>query len=426
MKTQRFLTLLIGFWLFLMALPSVAADNNKQLGQTLCKACRYAEAVPYLEKSVAANRRSGALWYLAIARQHLYDFEGAIECIETYRSVLHSEEWLDRADSLLEVCRIGQRAFEHTLDVVVIDSMLVPKDRFFEYYHLGEESGRIISSEEGLMFENPGGDHRIFGNGSGFVEQHRFQDQWDEPHPLQGVGSEDFRIIDPFLMADGVTLYFASDSLPSIGGLDIYRTSYDDEAGSYYQPERLGMPFNSPFDDYMMAFDETNQVGWWATERHAVPDSVMIYLFLMNAEETSVDEPTVSRARIDCIAETWKEKDGYASLLEAMRNAPATVDETPQLHIIVGDGIVYTREEQFRSSEALQNYKKSVKLEHQIAEIEASLDASRKSYRKASATMKKSLSANILQYETLLLNLNRERDAAVLRYRSLENGIKAN
>ena len=31
----------------------------------------------------------------------------------------------------------------------------------------------------------------------------------------------------PLLMTDGVTLYFASDRPGGLGGLDIYRTTYD-------------------------------------------------------------------------------------------------------------------------------------------------------------------------------------------------------
>lgn len=398
-----------------------AAEDYKQRGKELCLEGRYAEALKYLEKAVAQNRRSGALWYLAIARQHLYDFDGAIDAIEAYLPNLHSEEWLGRADSLLAECKIGQRAFEHTLDVVVIDSMLVPRQNFFEFYHLGEESGRILPSKDGLLFENQSGNHRIFPYEAGFGECHKFQDQWDEIRPLKGIGSSAFQVLDPFLLTDGETLFFACDSTPGMGGLDIYRTTFDAEEGKFYQPERMGMPFNSPFDDYMMAVDETHKVGWWATERNAVPDSVMIYLFLFDDEEKTLDEPTISRARIDCLSETWEDAAGYADLLEQIYHPQVSIPLEDKLHIIIAEGVIYDSVDQFRSQDAREAFVLSEKTVRQIEETTAKLNAMRLSYSKSNETQRTALASQILECEDRLLSLKQFNIQLENRYRALEN-----
>jgi hypothetical protein len=333
---------------------------------------------------------------------------------------LSSAEWLNRADSLMTVLQIGQRAFDHCQDVVIIDSLLASKDDFFTYYRLGAESGRIQSEQGEPYFESLAADYQLFSTGSGLEDRHRFQGQWDERHSVNGIGSNRFRIIDPFLRTDGETLYFACDSTPGMGGFDIYRTTFNPDMNAYYEPERLGMPFNSPYDDYMMAIDETHQVGWWATNRNASADSVTIYLFLLDDDPVYLDEPTASRARIDNIAETWREEGGYASLIAELMEAPQEVVEEKKLHIIINDDKIYTSEEQFRNSDARRAYQRSVAVEHEIAEQEAALVALRSEYARASAASRKALAPKIERAEESLFALYGRLREAVLRYRRLE------
>lgn len=394
----------------------------KEQGKALCYAGRYAEAVPFLEKAVRQNRRSGALFYLSICRQHLYDFDGAIEAAETYQSAVNAQVWKERCDSIIEECRIGQRAFNHIQDIAIIDSMTVAKDDFFSHYRLGAESGRICQASDGLLYyENQAGDYRIETSGHGFEERHRFQGTWDEAHPLQGLGSENFSLLYPFQRSDGETLFFACDSIPGMGGFDIYRTTYSSEEGSFYQPERLGMPFNSPFNDYMMAIDETHQVGWWATDRNAAEDQVTIYLFLFDDEASYLDESDVSRARIDNIRETWREEEGYADLLRQIREAPQeAVAEKPSLHIVIDDTHIYSSEEEFRNPQALAAYRQSEALTQKIVSEKADLEARRIEYHQAGSRRRDALRPSILKSEENLQNLYNQQREAVKRYRLLE------
>ena len=414
-----FLFLSIFVWTFPQAQAAPRVDNKAE-GKRLCQLGRYSEAKPFLEKAIRQNPRSGALWYMAIVKQHLYDFDGAIEALESYMPALSSDEWLNRADSLMTVLQICQRAYDHCQDVVIIDSLRASREDFFTYYRLGAESGRIQSDEGEPYFENLAADYQIFSTGCGLEDRHRFQGEWDERQPVNGIGSEQFSIINPFLRTDGETLYFASDSIPGMGGFDIYRTTYNPDVNAYYDPERLGMPFNSPYDDYMMSIDETHQVGWWATNRNAPADSVTIYLFLLDDDPLYLDDPTPSRARIDNIAETWREKGGYASLIAELKEAPQEIVEDTRLHIVINDDKIYTSEDQFRNSDALKAYQKSVDVELLIAEKETDLASLRSEYAKASAANKKTLEPRIKRAEDSLFDLYAQLNEAVLRYRRLE------
>lgn len=397
-------------------------DCNKLLGQSLCLTGRYKEALPHLQTAIRLNRRSGAQWYLAITLQHLYDFEGALEAIESYRPVLKSEMWLAKADSLEAECQQGLRAMNHIEDVEIIDSLFVYKPSFFSYYKLGPESGRVMSDEQnGLFFENQAADYRILTSDGSFFESYKIQETWEDPHPLKGVGSDEFRMITPFMRTDGETLYFACDSTPGIGGLDIYKTRFNSEEGEFYQAERLGMPFNSPFDDYMMAIDETHQVGWWATDRGDDPEHVLIYLFKLNDNPEFLDEPDESRARIDRIADSWKQEGGYEELLNSMANNANQSEETERVEILINDHLVYYSTDQFKNAESQSLYEQSLKTKVAIEENESRLKELREQYANSSSAQKSQVADQIRQIEDQLYSLYRQYRQEEKKMRSLEN-----
>lgn len=396
-------------------------DCNKLLGQSLCLTGRYKEALSPLETAIRLNRRSGAQWYLAITRQHLYDFEGALEAIEAYRPVLKSEIWLERADSLEAECQQGLRALNHIENVEIIDSLFVYKPSFFSYYKLGAESGRIKNEEQhGLYFENQAGDYRIFASNGSFYESYKIQETWEDPHVLNGIGSEDFRLITPFMRADGETLYFACDSTPGIGGLDIYKTRFNVEEGGFYQAERLGMPFNSPFDDYMMAIDETHQVGWWATDRGDDQEHVLIYIFKINDNPEYLDEAEVSRARIDRIADSWKQEGGYEELMSSIMSSEDQDRKVEALHIVISDQIVYSSPDQFRNPEARKWFEQNQQTQKLIEENEDKMLALRKEYGEASKSRKAQIASQIHRIEEEQYSFYRQIRQVEKKFRSLE------
>lgn len=89
-----------------------------------------------------------------------------------------------------------------------------------------------------------------------------------------GGGDSDY----PFVMQDGSTVYFANNGDNSIGGYDIFMTRRSPD-GEVLQPQNIGMPFNSPFNDFMMVIDENRNLGWWASDREQIPGKVTIYVF---------------------------------------------------------------------------------------------------------------------------------------------------
>lgn len=423
----------------LMQQPKFAkdADCNKFFGQALCMTGAYEESIPYLEKGAKGNK-IGAWWYLGISRQHLYDFEGAIEALEKYRGHMSKGSvWLPRIDSIEAECQIGLKGVSHVQDVVIIDSIIVAKEAFFGHYKLGSESGRILDARtcgemfsnlangaESSLFENQASDYRLLATrteeGYRLYESHLFAGEWAEPQVISSIDMGANQICYPFLRSDSETLFFACDSTPGYGMLDIYKTHYSTENESYYRPERMPMPFNSPYDDYMMAIDETHQVGWWATNRNTTEGMVCIYLFLIDDSPSYLEGRNPDRARITSIAETWRNKNGYEQLIEEIAEAPQFVVEVDEIRIPINDRAVYTSVDQFRNPKAKEIYELSQRVESELLTVQGELDSMRQEYHSANYKRREDLKKVILQMEKKEQQLTDQLKAAQKKYRNLE------
>ena len=64
---------------------------------------------------------------------------------------------------------------------------------------------------------------------------------------------------------DSVTIYFASDGHPGMGGLDLFRAKQD-SAGQWHV-ENLGAPINSSFDDFGITFEGQRERGLFSSNR---------------------------------------------------------------------------------------------------------------------------------------------------------------
>lgn len=72
---------------------------------------------------------------------------------------------------------------------------------------------------------------------------------WSIPQNLGPQVNSASDELNPFLSADGSELYFSSNRDESIGGYDVFFSSYLFEADRWSAPENLGIPINSPGDD---------------------------------------------------------------------------------------------------------------------------------------------------------------------------------
>lgn len=72
--------------------------------------------------------------------------------------------------------------------------------------------------------------------------------------------------VSPFFYSPTSTLYYSSDGLPGMGGLDIFKSTYT-KSGIWTIPENLNAPINSSKDDAYFILDNTQQNGYLSSDR---------------------------------------------------------------------------------------------------------------------------------------------------------------
>lgn len=90
---------------------------------------------------------------------------------------------------------------------------------------------------------------------------------WSAPKNMAMINTESNELA-PYLSMDGKTLYFSSDSKESMGGLDIFKSTQD-ENGMWTKPVNMGYPLNSTSDevsfslsgDGTLAYVSSNRIG---------------------------------------------------------------------------------------------------------------------------------------------------------------------
>ena len=109
-------------------------------------------------------------------------------------------------------------------------------------------------------------------------------------------------LIYPYLLEDGTTLLFGRMSDDGLGGYDLYMSRLTGQGDSFYEPTLLGMPYNSPYNDYLLTYDEEKDAGWLVTDRFCPSDSLFVYYakgrppFLSGKSRDEVDSLSTEQA----------------------------------------------------------------------------------------------------------------------------------
>lgn len=221
-----------------------------------------------------------------------------------------------------------------TQRVVFVDSMVVDRNDFMSHIPLSRHIGKLTQTAGLGTFTNEMGDHRLTTTADTLIAETDFiANQWTKPRPIEGIGREP--AINPFLMPDGITLYYAQKGENSIGGFDIFVTRYDSERGVFLRPENLGMPFASEGGDLFYAIDEFNQLGYFVTDRRQPKGKVCIYVFIPNDSrrvyqtEAYSDSQIRQLAAISRMADSWaNDKQERQAALTRLNTARAQAGKT--------------------------------------------------------------------------------------------------
>lgn len=458
---------------------TLLCSGSLLFGQSLDKAKKlynegqYAEAKPAFERLIkqAPSNPSYNLWYgvccletgdLTTAAKHLkaavkrrtqeayrhlgelylltYQFDKAAEMFEEYISLLTKKKQ-DTAPfkARLEIANEGSRLLDKVEAVEIIDSMVVDKTDFLSAYTLSEEAGKLNYYDEffqtgqgvaATVYTNQKGDkiyyaHPTEKNQTCLFTQSKLMDHWGDekqlPMNVNSAANDNY----PFMLSDGVTLYYASEGNGSLGGYDLFVTRYNINSDSYLVPEQLGMPFNSPFNDYMIVFDEAKQLGWFVSDRHQPEGKACVYLFIPNVNHVRVESDDIELKRrlaaINAIQESWKAGADYSAQIQLARQAmPFEQENRKDFTFAINDQLTYYILDEIQSPDAKKFYQKVIALRKQIQQQTDKLEELRSYYHQGNSSKKKQLTLTILQAEQQLDELLPQPDVWEKRARNAE------
>jgi len=373
-----------------------------------------------------------------------YRFEEASDAIET---AIETATRKKMDTSVFEeqdrVALIGKNMLQSTQKVTFIDSVVVDKNNFLNALNLNGSCGAICKYEdvfdtkntseklpESTVFINEFKDRLIYAapDKNGFCklyERIKLGAKWSNANILQGIGDSTDVMGYPFVLSDGTTLYFAAKDANSLGGYDIYVTRFNPDTEQYVKAENIGMPFNSPANDYLYALDETNNLGWFVTDRLQPEDKVCIYTFVPTESRTNYnseelpDSTLRSLAQLRCIKESQTDKNAVAEALKRLQdlnNDAKATEAVPKgdFRFYLANGVAYNSTDAFKSAKAQQLAQQWLSTTTQRKKLIESLKNNRLEWKKQSSS---NLKNTILKQERDLEQL----DAAV---KALENNIR--
>ncbi len=365
----------------------------------------------------------------AVEAYQAYDFDAAAKKLEAAEEELKrkKKEVPEEYELFRNRILMGKNMLERVEKIIILDSLLVDKEDFFKFYQLTYDAGKLMpnsvlppafpSAGATVVFE-PQSNREVFwgvesteGNTELVSSQILDDGAFEQPEPINNTLGEGGDADYVYFMPDGVTFYFANNGENSLGGYDIFMSRRQPD-GTVLQPQNVGMPYNSPFDDYMLVIDELANLGWWATDRNQIPDKITIYQFIPNLvrENYRASDPNIRDfARIASYKAT---QDGnLLAMNDFFTNAEEV--EKPEFYVSLA-GKIYTNYSQLRNVEsetAMRQYQDRLK-DYQL--MQGQLRVLRDRYREGDKTVAndiKSLEKRLLSGAQMLPKL---RNQAVL------------
>ncbi len=393
-------------------------------------------------KTLTSRRNIEASLLLAQTYLTQYRFEEADEYFKTFRTLSErAKKSAEGHEKEMQQASTGMQMMLGIEDVAIIDSVIVDKRSFLDAYKLGPDAGTIAwytdffnkqGEHWGTVYQTELGNNILFGDQGSIYSSVYQLNEWGAPSALSAHVNAPQGSNYPFLCSDGVTLYFASMGHHSLGGYDIFVTRYDSDSNDYLPADNVGMPFNSPYNDYMMAIDEENKLGWFASDRYQPEGKVCIYIFIPNTSKRTYDtdayeeEQLIRLARISSIKETWigREKQVQEALvrLEKVRSESGLVQYKPEadFYFVINDAFTYTTLDDFKSSNARKKAAEWMEEVKKLSALETALEAARDQFAAASASQKKKMTLSILDQEKRIRLLQQQIEELELTIRNTE------
>ena len=336
----------------------------------------------------------------------------------------------------------------NTQKIFVVDSTVVDKDSVLEAIPLSPKYGRFVSYNSFFDTDTQPNQYVFingFANKCYYTEvagkdsvQHLYMrnklgDGWGEPHRISEIDKKLTDMSYPFLSSDGQTLYIAGKSNDALGKRDIYVAKYNADEGTYFEPENIGLPFNSHDDDFVYVEADTERFAWFATTRRQPAGKACVYAFVLPEQRTNYDTDDMTDAQIESraalmrIRDTWPTPEirerAQKELNAIKEEANTRVAATDKVNFVVNDDVVYTDIKSFRSDATRQMYYEVMRLQNDSKNKQRTLNTLREKYHNTADNNRTALTRDILQLEQQLDEARQQLKRLEAQLRTAENKL---
>ncbi|MEY2829476.1 MAG: hypothetical protein RIQ33_1334 [Bacteroidota bacterium] len=111
-----------------------------------------------------------------------------------------------------------------------------------------------------------------FGGSDLYISYKSENGDWTEPKNLGAEVNSSGNEVFPFLTKDN-TLYFSSDGFYTLGGLDVFVSSWDGSV-KFSPAENLNIPLNTSHDDYCFTVDPNDEATGWVSSNRSTKERI--------------------------------------------------------------------------------------------------------------------------------------------------------
>ncbi len=289
-------------------------------------------------------------------------------------------------------CDNGMNMLRYASRPTVLQSITVPRNRFFLYYsHFPDKSWKKGPDGETFLFTDDMDKVVIPTRGTWGTYDLSWATRSSDGKwgPLtdmgSGVNSADDELY-PVMSEDGKKLYFSSKGLYGMGGYDIFVSEWDEARQEWGVAENLGFPYSSPYDDLLFCNTPDGNFSLFASNRACSADSIVIYLLKY--------DPTPVKTAIESVEEARR-----VAALRPRPNLNLDIDEGVFSHTMYSD-------DTFRNYFTLVGRYSAVK--DSIKVLQGDIAASRAAYAEGDEDDKAALSRAIRATEGTIFNLQNQ------------------
>ena len=253
----------------------------------------------YLEYAVTKlGVNNEAFYYLGLAYHYNYQFNNAgVYYLKFKDNATNKELKKFPVERQLRMCQNGKTLLKNINDLNLQEKKQLNTSNFYISYKVEQGGGRILKIPNDLKTtedekrEYQGVMHRA---DSGYIYYSSYGEKGDFekdiyritlsengelgtperlPDAINTIYDEEF----PFLHPNGHDLYFASKGHNSMGGYDIFITTYDSTTGQWSKPRNLDFAVNTPDDDILYVENPEKQEVYFASTRNCAEGKINLY-----------------------------------------------------------------------------------------------------------------------------------------------------